>query len=148
MQAVLGLSGQDVELIQSIIDSHFSFVRGCLKYLFIWCLGFGVAGMVIIYIFAGDGDDKACAPYNCGVIGDFMLIVPWVIYIAYAIAYYYCIVEAKNEKASSDLNLRFQDHRVALRFKLSQSIQYQSFQVDPSEGAMYSWHSLEISLGH
>lgn len=141
LQELFGLSLEEADLIGSTIDSHFSKVRGCL-----FCSMYGACALVVVGILivlgGGNGPDFQCGPTNCA-LGSFVALAPWAFFAVYCVAYACCIVHAKNEKASSALNLAFQNHRMALHFRLCQTSHHSySYNHDYSS---YTRHVLEVS---
>ena len=136
-----GVSLQEVELIQSTIDSHFSNLRMCLMNSLIVACVLSVLGILIVLT---GGEGRECGPYNC-TLGSFVALAPWAFYAIFAVAYACCIVEAKNEKASSDLNLAFQDHPMRPHFRLA-STMHRTHGVSYHDSTAYARHVLEISV--
>ena len=142
MQAELGLGEQEVEMIQSIIESHFSILRACLMNMLFLCICLVILGILIM---AGGSNGRECGPYNC-TLGAFVALAPWALYAIFAIAYSCCILEAKNEKASSDLNLAFQNHPLMLHFKLTQTMHHTGHSYH-HDGSSYTRHILQVFYG-
>ena len=137
-----GVSPEEVERIQSIIDSHFSSLRMCLMNSLIMACVLSVLGILIILT---GGEGRECGPYNCA-LGSFIALTPWAFYAIFAVAWACCILEAKNEKASSDLNLAFQNHPMQPYFRLT-STMHRTVGVHYDDSTAYTRHVLEISLG-
>lgn len=78
--------------------------------LSLWLLGICcVCTLFGCLMILGGGSGGKCGESNC-TVGVVVALAPWAVLIIYAIAYAFCIMEAKNEKASSDLNMHFQNH--------------------------------------
>ena len=138
LQELFGLSQEGADLIESTIDSHFSRVRGCVMCSMYGACALSVIGILIVL--GGGEDDFKCGPSNC-IVGIIVSLAPWAWFVVFAVAYACCIVEAKNEKASSALNLAFQSQ--GLHFRLSQTTHHSySYNYDHSS---YTRHVLEVS---
>eukprot|EP00438_Fugacium_kawagutii_P018061 Skav221806 [mRNA] locus=scaffold2435:112525:113214:- [translate_table: standard] len=130
---LLGLTGEEAKHIRSTVDRHHGKLRRSLMgSLCLGCVLTLLGGLVTL----GQGETcETCKFFECTGL------ILWCLWCFYAMAYFLCLADARNEKASSDLNLHFQDHPRRLYFRLT-------FEHDPLGGDVGGWiatHRLVIS---